>query len=153
MISTIDLTANATDRFFIDANVLVYSSDTSEPAKRSRARELLAGLVRNGNGVLSVQVLGEYFSIVTRRIRNPLSTEEAAAAIDRIGVIPTLDIDMAMVRRAIATHSRYGVNYWDSLIIAAAERAGCSAILSEDFNTGQLYHSILAVNPFAAEPA
>ena len=57
------------------------------------------------NGVLSVQALGEYFSIVTRRIRSPLSTEEAVAAIDRIGMIPTLDIDPAMVRRAIVTHS------------------------------------------------
>lgn len=69
-----------------------------------------------------------------------------------MATLQVLDIDMAMVRRAIATHSRYEVNYWDSLIIAAAERAGCSAILSEDFNTGQSYHGILAVNPFLAEP-
>ena len=153
MISTIDLTANATDRFFIDANVLVYLSDTSEPVKRSLARELLASLVRNGNGVLSVQVLGEYFSIVTRRITNPISVEEAASVVDQLGSQPTLpviDIDTDMVRRAIATHSRYGTTYWDSLIIAAAERAGCAAILSEDYNSGQSYHGIVAVNPFLA---
>lgn len=150
MTSTIDLTANGTDRFFVDANVLVYSSDSSEPTKRYLARELLTNLVRNGNGALSVQVLGEYFSIVTRRIPNPLSVEEATSVIDQIGSLQVIDIDTAMVRRAIVTHSRYGVNYWDSLIIAAAERAGCSAILSEDYNPGQSYHGILAVNPFLA---
>ena len=152
MTSTIGLmlTQNPTDRFFIDSNVLIYSYDRSEPDKRSRAQELIAGLSQNGNGVLSVQVLGEFFSIVTRRIPNPLSIQEAEAAVALFGSLPVLDIDMAMVRRAIATHSRYGTTYWDSLIIAAAERAGCSSILSEDLNTGQSYHGILAVNPFLA---
>ena len=152
MISTtgLMLIQNATDRFFIDSNVLVYSYDSAEPDKRSVAQQLIAGLVGNGNGFISVQVLGEFFVSVTRRIRNPLSIEEAAAAVDLIGSLPVIDIDSAMVRRAIATHSRYGTSYWDSLIIAAAERAGCTGILSEDMNTGQSYHGILAVNPFLA---
>ena len=152
MTSTIDLmlTQNATDRFFIDSNVLIYSYDRSEPDKRSRAQELIAGFSQNGNGVLSVQVLGEFFSIVTRRIPNPLSIQEAEAAVALFGSLQVIDIDMTMVRRAIATHSRYGTTYWDSLIIAAAERAGCSSILSQDLNTGQSYHGILAVNPFLA---
>ena len=87
---------------------------------------------------------------VTRRIPNPLSIEEAAAVVDLIGSLPVIDIDSAMVRRAIATHSRYETSYWDSLIIAAAERAVCSTILSEDMNPGQSYHGILAVNPFSS---
>ena len=70
------------------------------------------------------------------------------AAIDSISSLPVIGIDTAMVRRAIATHGRYGTTYWYSLIIAAAERAGCSAILSEDYNSGQSYHGILAINPF-----
>ena len=101
---------------------------------------------------MSVQVLGEFFRIVTRRIPSPLSVEQATAVIDTISSLEVLGIDMSMVRRAIATHSRYEVNYWDSVIIAAAERAGCSAILSEDFNTGQSYYGIVAVNPFLAQP-
>ena len=156
MTSTIDLITNTTDRVFIDSNILVYSYDDSQPYKKALAQEIMSSLARNENGAMSVQVLGEFFRIVTRRIANPLSIEQAEAAVVTLGSLPALEvlnIDLAMVRRAIATHNRYGVNYWDSLIIAAAERAGCSAILSEDFNTGQLYHSILAVNPFAAEPA
>ena len=142
------LIQNTTDRFFVDSNILIYMYDNSEPQKRLLAEELVTSLVVNGNGFISVQVLGEFFVSVTRRIRNPLSIEEADAAIDRIGSLPAIDIDSAMVRRAIATHGRYGTTYWDSLIIAAAERAGCTSILSEDMNTGQSYHGLLAINPF-----
>ena len=144
------LMQNATDRFFIDSNVLVYSYDRAEPDKQSRAQELIAGFFQNANGILSVQVLGEFFSVVTRRIPNPLSIQEAEAAVALFGLLQVIDIDLAMVQRDIATHSRYGTSYWDSLIIAAAERAGCSTILSEDLNAGQYYHGILAVNPFLA---
>ena len=144
------LIQNATERFFIDSNVLVYMYDTSEPEKQPFAEKLVTSLMENGNAVVSVQVLGEFFASVTRRIRNTLSIEEADAAVGLIASLPVIDIDTTMVRRAIATHSRYGTSYWDSLIIAAAERAGCTSILSEDMNPGQSYHGILAVNPFAA---
>ena len=152
MTSTTGLTpiSNVTEKYFIDSNVLVYAYNRAEPRKRTVATELIASLLENRNAAVSVQVLGEFFRVVTRRIATPLSVEQATAVIDVIGSLQVLDIDMAMVRRAIATHSRYGVNYWDSLIIAAAERANCTGILSEDFNSGQSYHGILAVNPFAA---
>ena len=144
-----DLTTNTCDRFFIDSNILVYSYDDAEPGKKSLAQEIIASLARNGSGALSVQVLGEFFNIATRRIPIPLTVDEATAVIDDMSrSLAVLDIDSAMVRRAIATHSRYGTSYWDSLIIAAAERAGCTRILSEDMNPGQSYHGIVAVNPF-----
>ena len=153
MTSTTDLMPieNPNERFFIDSNVLVYMYDTSEPRKQRLSEELVKGLLRIENGAVSVQVLGEFFNNATRRIANPLTIQEADRAVDAISSSPTLDvlnIDLPMVRRAIATHGRYGTTCWDSLIIAAAERAGCSAILSEDFNTGQSYHGILAVNHF-----
>ena len=156
MTSTTDLMPieNPNERFFIDSNVLVYMYDTSEPRKQRLSEELVKGLLRIENGAVSVQVLGEFFNNVTRRIANPLTIQEADRAVEAISSSPTLDvlnIDLPMVRRAISTHSRYGTTYWDSLIIAAAERAGCSAILSEDFNSGQSYHGILAVNPFVGQ--
>ena len=141
---------NATDRFFLDSNILIYAYDSDDPQKHSVATRLIADFLANGNAAVSVQVLGEFFVSATRRIPTPLSVEEATAVIDVISALPVIDIDTAMVRRAIATHSRYGTNYWDSLIIAAAERANCTSILSEDMNPGQRYHGMLAVNPFAA---
>ena len=148
MTSTTDLITNTSDRFFIDSNILIYAYNRAEPQKQSVATNLVAGFLQNENAVVSGQVLGEFFSVVTRRIPSPLSVEEATAVIDLISSLPVLDIDSAMVRRAIATHRRYGTSYWDSLIIAAAERAGCTKILSEDMNHGQSYHGIVVVNPF-----
>ena len=154
MTSTTDLvlTSNPTERYFIDSNILIYAYNDAEPQKKLVASELIASILENRNAVVSVQVLGEFFRVVTRRIPRPISIEQATAVIDVICSLQVLDIDLEMVRRAISTHSRYGTNYWDSLIIAAAERAACATILSEDFNSGQSYHGILAVNPFAASP-
>ena len=92
---------------------------------------------------------GEFFNIATRRIPIPLTVDDATTVIDYMSrSLAVIDIDSAMVRRAIATHRRYGTSYWDSLIITAAERAGCTKILSEDMNRGQSYHGMEAVNPF-----
>ena len=136
------------DRAFVDTNVLVYSYDSSDLEKQSRAQELLAGGIENETAVISAQVLGEFFNVVTRRIPSPLSVEEAEEVIDLISILPVVRIDTPLVRRAIATHRRYGIAYWDSLIVAAAERAACTHVLSEDLNSGQSYHGITVINPF-----
>ena len=98
--------------------------------------------------MLSAQVLGEFFTVVTSRILAPLSAEEAEGVLDILSVLPVVEIDLRLVRRATGIHRLYGINYWDSLIVAAAQRAGCTQILTEDLNTGQSYQDILAVNPF-----
>lgn len=136
------------DREFIDTNVLVYAYDRHIPAKQEQAQQILLSGIENESAVLSAQVLGEFFNVVTRRIQNPPSAEEAEAVIDLIGILPVVEVDAALIRRAVATHRQYGITYWDSLIVAAAERAGCSRILSEDLNAGQAYHGIVVVNPF-----
>ena len=136
------------DRSFIDTNVLVYSYDSNDPEKQSRAQQVLASGIENETAVISTQVLGEFFNAVTRRIPNPLSVEEAEEVISLFTILPVIGIDVSMVRRAISTHRRYGIDYWDSLIIAAAERAGCTHVLSEDLNSGQPYHGVTVMNPF-----
>ena len=137
-----------TARSFMDTNVLVYAYDRRDISKRSQAQELLTTGIEDETAVISVQVLGEFFTVVTQRIQNPLSTEEAREAVNLIGILPVMALDLAMVRRAISTLLRYRISYWDALIIAAAERAGCARIFSEDLNPGQSYHGIVVVNPF-----
>ncbi len=132
----------------MDTNVLVYAYDRRDISKRSQAQELLTTGIEDETAVISVQVLGEFFTVVTQRIQNPLSTEEAREAVNLIGILPVMALDLAMVRRAISTLLRYRISYWDALIIAAAERAGCARIFSEDLNSGQSYHGIVVVNPF-----
>ena len=136
------------DREFFDTNILIYASDRSEPEKQSQARRLLKNAIENETGVISAQVLSEFLTVVTRRIQQPLSLEEAEEAIEQLAILPVVEVDLALVKQAISTCLEYHISYWDSLIIAAAERAGCTRILSEDLNPGQSYHGIAVVNPF-----
>ena len=98
---------------------------------------------------MSAQVLSEFFTVVTRRIPRPLSIREAEDAVNLVSILPVIEIDLLLVRGAVGIHRDYGITYWDSLIVAAAERAECLQIFSEDFNSGQSYNGIAAVNPFA----
>jgi len=133
---------------FLDTNILVYAYDEHEPEKQIRAQTLLRKAIQEESAVLSVQVLGEFFVVVTRRIKEPLSVSDAEKIIDTLSILPVAEIDLTLVKRAIATQTRYRISYWDSLIVATAERAGCSTILSEDLNHGQRYNGVLVENPF-----
>ena len=110
------------DRAFIDTNVLVYAYDKHDPEKQKKAQELLADAIRRENAVLSVQVLSEFFNAMTRHIKPPMTADEAQSIIATFSILAVEDIDLAMVFRAIDTHKLYQISYWDSLIVAAAER-------------------------------
>jgi predicted nucleic acid-binding protein len=136
------------DRVFLDTNILVYAYDRHDPRKQGIAQSILVDGTDNESAALSVQVLGEFFNVVTRQIKKPMSSDEAKEAIELFSTLFIQEIDLAMVERAIDTHKIYRISYWDALIVSAAERAGCQRILSEDLNDGQLFHSILISNPF-----
>lgn len=135
-------------RVFVDTNVLVYAYDKHEPQKQRKAQRLLADGIEQENLFLSVQVLGEFFNVVTRHIPQPMSPDETQEIINSLSILPVQEIDLAMVNRAIDTHQTYQISYWDSLIVSAAERAGCTMIVSEDLSAGQAYHNIRIINPF-----
>ena len=137
-----------TDRDFLDSNILLYAYDRDQPQKQALAQTLLISGIENETSVVSAQVLSEFFTVATRRIPAPLSVDQAEEIINLVGSLPVVELDFLLVRRAISTHRQYRISYWDSLIVAAAERARCSRIISEDMNTGQSYHGIVAVNPF-----
>jgi len=136
------------DKVFLDTNILVYAYDRGEPEKQAQAQGLLTGGIERENAVISAQVLGEFFVVVTRRIQTPLSAEEAEQVIDLLGILPVVEIDLKLVRQALSIHKELQISYWDSLIIAAAERADCAMVLSEDLNAGQVYQGVRVENPF-----
>ncbi len=138
------------DRDFFDTNVLVCAVDRRDLEKQTRARALLTEAIENGSGVVSAQVLGEFFTISTsaRRVPQPLSHSDARLIIEQVSVLPVVALDLSLVRRALDTRTRYQIAYWDALIIAAAERAGCTRLISEDLNAGQTYNGVVVVNPF-----
>ena len=138
-----------TDPVFFDTNILVYAHDRSETVKCPLARQLVLDSVRAGSAVISAQVLSEFFVTVTRKIAQPLSLRAARHELSLLARLRVVPLDSTLILRAIDFMSGHQTSYWDALILSAAERAGVKTLLSEDFNTGQNYGGIRAVNPFA----
>ena len=138
-------------RAFVDTNVWVYAVDTGEPTKRARALEVLAPGTEK-DYVVSAQVLGEFYTTVTGKLQNAVPASDASAFIQRMKGLPVVPVDVALVDAAIVGTRAWGISYWDSLIIAAAEGAGCSVVISEDMAHGATYGSVRIENPFADAP-
>jgi len=135
------------DRAFLDTNVLVYAIDEAEPNKRDTARSLL-GTAPSQEFVLSPQILGEFYVVVTRKLAQPVPQALAAAVVDQLCLLPIVPIDEVLVKAAIQTSHSSQLSYWDALVVAAAAAAGCDRLLSEDLNDGQLIGSVRVENPF-----
>jgi predicted nucleic acid-binding protein len=136
--------------FLVDTNVLVYSYDRSDGTKRERSRLTLEELRARRLGALSVQVLGEFFNAVTRRIPSPLSTAEAEASVlNYVRSWPVLELTEVTVREAVRCARLHRLAYWDSLIWATAMLGGIPTILSEDFSDGRVLEGVRFLNPFS----
>ncbi len=134
-------------RTFVDTNVFVYTVDDTESAKRDIARDVLAS-DRYGEFVLSSQILGEFYVTITRKFQERISEAEAVKALDRLGKYPVVPIDTVLVKSAVQTSRSAQLSYWDGLVVAAAARAGCERLLTEDLNDGQTIGSVCIENPF-----
>ena len=132
---------------FFDTNVLVYAHQPDDPRKQQIAR----GLLRQGlasKSVISAQVLSEFATTLLHKA-SPRATPQAVIDIlDGLSPLKLVSPDNDLIRRAIEVHEAYGLHFYDGMIIAAAERAGCERILSEDLNAGQNYLGVTVVNPF-----
>ena len=138
------------DSIFVDTNILLYARDASEPEKQRIAAGRLDELWEARSGRLSVQVLNEYFVNVTCKLNPGLSREEAWDDVEALSVWEPLPIDMPLLQRGYSAQGRYGLSWWDSLIVAAAEAASCTTILSEDLAHGAHYFGIMVENPFCS---
>ena len=133
---------------FVDTNVLVYAYDRAGGSKHERARELVEDLWTAGRGVLSTQVLQEFYVNVRRKTRPPVSPEEARAlVVDYLAWDPFVN-DGATVLEAVDAECRHQLSFWDALVVVAAVKSGASVIYSEDFNHGQTFGSVRVLNPF-----
>ena len=138
--------------FLVDTNVLVYAYDHSDRTKQSQSRELLQTLGRNGSGVLSTQVLSEFFVTVTRKIPTPLSFTEAEEKITRyIESWVVCYITSFVVSEAVRGVLAHQMHYYDSLIWATARLNQVSTVLTEDGQHGRLIEGVRYVNPFHPE--
>ena len=140
----------AGETFFVDTNVLLYSMDSSHPEKRDQARQWLTGLWEQGTGHLSWQVLHEFYVNAERKLR--VARAPARAFVESFALWRPVDMRLGLVQRGWRWMDQAQLPYWDSLIVAAAEVAGCTWLLSEDFQAGRKFGSVTVVNPFLQTP-
>jgi predicted nucleic acid-binding protein len=130
---------------FLDTNILVYAYAPADPRKRQRAREVIEHALAGG-AVISTQVLAEFAATLLHKSKE--KPEIVLAILSALEPLRLIYPNAAIVQRAIEAHTRYGIHFYDGMIVAAAERAGCRRIWSEDLNSGQIYFGVKVENPF-----
>lgn len=136
------------DRTFVDTNILIYAYDLDAGSRHAVAVGLLRQLWLDGTGVLSTQVLQEFYVNVTAKIARPIVPAEARAVLSRYQVW-RIEVNTAeSVIRASEIQERNRLSFWDALIIAAAAKSNAVTLLSEDLNHGQVVEGVKIVNPF-----
>jgi predicted nucleic acid-binding protein len=140
----------AGERFFVDTNVLLYAADAGDPRKQGQAQLWLNALWEQNAGVLSWQVLHEYYVNATRKLRSPVGPARSTVAV--FVEWRPVETTYGLIQRAWHWVDAAQLSYWDALIVAAAERRECRWLLSEDFQAGQRMNSVTIVNPFRSLP-
>jgi len=137
------------DRFFLDTNVFVYSFDRTAPAKAGRAAQLIREALTAQKGVVSYQVVQEFFNVALRRFTHPMPAADAGQYLNTV-FRPLLAVhsSQALYAEALHLHAQSGLSWYDSLIVSAAIQARCAILFSEDLQHGQRFGALQVRNPF-----
>ena len=133
---------------FIDTNVLIYAHDADSSAKHEIAKAVLRELWGERTGILSMQVLQEFYVNVTHKIATPLSKELARLVVNSYAIW-CMETTPTEISAAFRIEDEHRIGFWDAMIVSAAAKSGAARILSEDLNAGQRIAGILVENPFA----
>ena len=136
-------------KVFLDTNILVYSLDQTDPEKRHRCRELIKGLTAENLGVISTQVLQEFYVASTSKLgADPLIIKDILRSLERY---ETVIITPVLIKEAIDCSITNRLPFWDALIVVAAEIAKCKLLWTEDLSHGQIIRSVRIENPLKME--
>jgi predicted nucleic acid-binding protein len=128
---------------FLDTNILIYAFASNDP-RSEKAEALLAA-----GGIISIQVLNEFVNVSRRKLRREWPEIEEALSLLRTILDPPIPITIEVHETAVGLARDYEFSFYDSLIIAAANRAGCRILYSEDMQNGQIIEGVTFRNPFA----
>ncbi|MDJ0763921.1 MAG: PIN domain-containing protein [Myxococcota bacterium] len=141
--------SSTTSKVFVDTNILIYSTDTHDPNKRSRCRRVLRALVRESRCALSTQVLQEFYVVATKKLGlDPIIAKEIIDSFENVEVV---QVTTNLIKAAIDTSVVNLLSFWDALIVVSAESAACSYLLTEDMNHQQVVRGVRILNPFKDE--
>jgi predicted nucleic acid-binding protein len=133
-------------RSFLDTNVLVYTDDKAAPAKQRIALDLVVAHRQASTGVVSLQVLQEYFVTTTRKLH--VDPQIARRKVELLAEFDVAVPDVADILAAIDLHRLHGLSFWDALVLRSAKQAGCSVLLSEDMQNAREIDGVRILNPF-----
>jgi len=137
-----------TDKAFVDTNILVYAHDLDAGDKHGLAVDIVSKLWESRNGVLSTQVLQEFYVTLTKKVSSPLSKLEARKLVQKYSNWQVVLNDPSMISQASEIEESYNISFWDALIVSAAYSQNVPTILTEDLSHGQYIEGILINNPF-----
>jgi len=136
-------------KIFIDTNIFVYTLDKKDEIKQEKARVILKKIIELHQPVISTQVIKEFYVISTNKLKADHFIVKNI--IHNFRNIETVNNDLELIEQAIDISVISQISFWDSLIIAAAEKSNCEFVFSEDLNSGQTYRGVMVVNPFIKE--
>ncbi len=132
-------------KVFIDTNILVYSLDKFDTEKQEKCRKLLRSFTGDLRGVISTQVMQEFYVAATKKLgADALTVKDILHSFERF---ETIIITPEIIKDAIDCSIINKLSFWDALIVAAAESAGCENLWTEDLNDGQVIRGVRVVNP------
>jgi predicted nucleic acid-binding protein len=136
-------------RFFLDTNIFVYSFDPTAPSKSQRANELILEGIQNARGVISYQVIQEFFNLALRKFQHPLTASEAeqylATVFGQFAYVPS---SARLFFQALRIADKSHLAWYDSLIVAAALESNCTTLYTEDLQHGERFGELRVNNPF-----
>src|SRR6266481_4731379 len=137
-------------RFFLDTNIFVYSFDANSSKKAAQAKNLIRRAIETRSGIVSYQVVQEFFNVALHRFAKPMSGADAEQYLSTT-FRPLLSVhsSMALYGEALRVGARFRLPWYDSLIVASAIEGQCGVLFSEDFQDGQQIGSVTISNPFA----
>jgi predicted nucleic acid-binding protein len=137
-----------TDRIFIDTNIIVYTLDSENILKQTKAKVILDQFYSNQNYIISTQVVQEFCNVALRKLE-PQVPEKMLS--EFIATFPSGQIELInlnTIDKALSVKTQYKYSFWDSLIIASAIHAGCNLLYTEDLKDHQSIDNLMIVNPF-----
>ncbi len=136
------------DRIFVDTNILVYAHDLDAGRKYEVARSLLRDLWESQTGIISTQILQEFYVNVTRKISKPISPAQARGVLSAYAAWQVEIIRPADILQASEVQERYRLSFWDAMIVVAAAKGRADVLVTEDLNPGQIIEGVQVSNPF-----
>ena len=137
------------DKYFLDTNIFIYSFDQKEKSKRRKANSLIKNALHDGKGHISIQVIQEFFNVATRKFEVPMSLLKSKEYLEKVFMLfEVVYPDEGLIKTGLDIATTTGYSFYDSLIISAALKGGCSVLYSEDLQNGQRIMGVAIKNPF-----